>query len=149
MNRRPDASTREKIEPYLPPENELQERFLRAGGPGGQHVNRTETAVQLRFDCHASRWLDAEVCKRLLQLAGRRADQHGVITIEASEHRSQLRNRLAARERLAELIERALQKSKPRRATRPSNAQRRARMEQKKRRSQKLKLRRRPDPREG
>lgn len=146
MNHRPGALSNARIEPFLPPEAELQERFLRAGGPGGQHVNRTETAVQLRFDCRASAWLNAETCERLLKIAGRRADRHGVITIEASEFRSQLRNRLAARERLAELIEQAQQKPKPRRATTPSKAQRKARMEQKKRRSQALKLRRRPNP---
>lgn len=149
MNQRPGALSNARIEPYLPPESELQERFLRAGGPGGQHVNRTETAVQLRFDCRTSTWLDAETRERLLQIAGRRVDRSGVITIEASEFRSQLRNRLAARERLAELIRQAQQKPKTRRATKPSTAQRRARLEQKKRRSQALKLRRRPDPGDG
>ncbi|MEM7053054.1 MAG: alternative ribosome rescue aminoacyl-tRNA hydrolase ArfB [Pseudomonadota bacterium] len=134
-----------KFDRYLPPESELNERFLRSSGPGGQHVNRTESAVQLRFDSRASQWLNHEVLDRLLMLAGQRADQHGVITIESSEHRSQLRNRQAARSRLAELIEQAHRKPKPRRATAPSAAQRRARLDEKKRRSQRLKLRRKPD----
>ena len=134
-----------KFERFLPPEQELRERFIRSSGPGGQHVNRSETAVQLRFDSHNSQWLNADIQQRLLVLAGQRADQQGVITIEASEHRSQLRNRQAARRRLAELIQRAHDKPKARRKTTPSAAQRRARLEQKKRRSQTLQMRRKPN----
>ena len=107
---------------FLPPENELEERFILAGGPGGQHVNRTETAVQLRFDAAGSDFLDDTVRARLLKLAGSRADKNGVITIEARGHRSQHRNRADARERLARLIERAHEAPKPRRKTRPSRA---------------------------
>ena len=96
----------------LPPENELEERFILAGGPGGQHVNRTETGVQLRYDVVNSDFLSQPVKIRLLELAGHRADNEGVITIEAKSHRSQHRNREEARERLAELIEKALEKEK-------------------------------------
>lgn len=119
---------------YLPPEHELDERFILAGGPGGQHVNRTETAVQLRFDAANSDFIDDAVRRRLLKLAGKRANSDGVITIEARRFRSQHRNRADARERLARLIEKAHQAPKKRRKTRPSRAAKaRARKEQKRR----------------
>lgn len=107
---------------YLPPENELDEKFILTGGPGGQHVNRTETGVQLRYDVLNSDFLPQPVKIRLLDLAGRRADTDGVITIEAKSHRSQHRNREEARERLAELIEKAHHKPKKRIPTRPSRS---------------------------
>ena len=106
----------------LPPENELEEQFILAGGPGGQHVNRTESGVQLRYDVLNSDFLSPPVKIRLLDLAGRRADTNGVITIEAKSHRSQHRNREEARERLAELIEKAHYKPKKRIPTRPSRS---------------------------
>lgn len=108
--------------PYLPPEDELEERFVLAGGPGGQHVNRTETAVQLRFDAANSEFVSDTVRARLLKLAGNRVDKKGVILIEARRFRSQHRNRVDARERLAKLIERAHQAPKKRKKTRPSRS---------------------------
>ena len=120
--------------PFLPPEVELHEQFVLAGGPGGQHVNRTESAVQLRFNVIDSPGLSAEVKQRLLQLAGHRADARGVITIEARSHRSQYRNREEARKRLAELIERAHRRPKRRIPTKPSKGVKRRRLEGKRHR---------------
>lgn len=113
----------------------MQERFILTGGPGGQHVNRTETGVQLRFDPHASATLSAPIVKRLIDLAGSRADSAGVITIEAREHRSQHRNRQAARERLAALIERAHEVPKKRVPTRPTRSAKKKRLKAKRRRA--------------
>jgi ribosome-associated protein len=120
---------------FRPPENELSEKFILTGGPGGQHVNRTETGVQLRFDVPASSFLAEAVKERLLKLAGRRADSAGVITIEARSHRSQHRNREDARERLAALIERAHREPRKRVATRPSRAAKERRLEAKRHRA--------------
>ena len=113
---------------FRPPENELSEKFILTGGPGGQHVNRTESGVQLRFDVPASSFLDEAVKARLLKLAGRRADSAGVITIEARTYRSQHRNREDARQRLAALIERAHHEPRKRIATRPSGASKQKRL---------------------
>jgi ribosome-associated protein len=107
---------------FLPPEEELDERFILTGGPGGQHVNRTETGVQLRFDAAHTEFIDDAVRARLLKLAGRRVNKDGVITIEARRFRSQHRNRVDARERLARLIEQAHQAPKKRKKTVPSRA---------------------------
>jgi len=109
------------------PESALSERFIRSPGPGGQNVNMVETAVQLRFDTSASS-LPAEVRERLLQLAGRRADGAGVITIEAHRFRTRERNRADARERLASLVRQALQRPRRRIATQPSRAERERRL---------------------
>lgn len=107
---------------FLPPEEELDERFILTGGPGGQHVNRTETGVQLRFDAAHTEFIDDAVRSRLLKLAGKRVNKDGVITIEARRFRSQHRNRADARERLARLIEEAHQAPKKRKKTQPSRA---------------------------
>lgn len=100
-------------------EREIEERFLRASGPGGQHVNKTESAVQLRFDVARSA-LDPAVKQRLARLAGSRMTKDGVLLIQADNQRSQERNRAEARERLRRLIERALTPPKPRKKSRPS-----------------------------
>lgn len=121
---------------FRPPENELSEKFILTGGPGGQHVNRTATGVQLRFDVPASASLSEPVKQRLLQLAGRRADSAGVVTIEARRYRSQLRNREDARARLVALIERALCEPRSRIATRPPRASRTRRLEAKRHRGE-------------
>lgn len=120
---------------YLPPEHELEERFIRAGGPGGQHVNRTESGVQLRFDPGTSGFLPEAVARRLVRLAGRRVSKAGVITIEATEHKSQHRNREQARTRLAELIEKAYRRPRKRVKTRPTRAARKKRLRAKRHRA--------------
>lgn len=120
---------------WLPPESELEEKFVLTGGPGGQHVNRTETGVQLRFDVSASSFLAPAVKARLIDLAGRRADSSGVIMIEARSSRSQYRNREQARIRLAELIEKASKKPRKRLKTRPTRAAKKKRLRAKRHRA--------------
>jgi len=111
-------------------ESELDERFVRASGPGGQNVNKVATAVELRFDLSGSS-LPEEVKARLSALAGRRLGTDGILLIDSREHRTQSRNRAAARERLRELLRRAAEPPKNRRKTRPSRAAREKRMDSK------------------
>jgi ribosome-associated protein len=117
-------------------DSELEERFVRASGPGGQHVNKVSTAVQLRFDAAQSRALSDDVRARLYALAGNRVTDEGVLVIDARAHRTQVQNREDARERLADLIRRALVRPKRRRKTRPGVAAKQRRLESKKRRSE-------------
>jgi ribosome-associated protein len=116
-------------------DREVEERFVRASGPGGQNVNKVSTAVQLRFDVNGSS-LPNEVKTRLITLAGSRMTTEGVLVIDAREHRTQAQNREAARERLVELIARATHKPKKRRATKPSKAAKEKRLVSKKRRGE-------------
>ena len=116
-------------------EREVDERFVRASGPGGQNVNKVSTAVQLRFDVHASS-LPEDVKTRLIAASGSRMTMDGVLVIDAREHRTQAQNREAARQRLIDLIARAAAKPKPRRATRPGKAARESRLASKKRRAE-------------
>ena len=116
-------------------ESELEERFIRASGPGGQNVNKLASAVQLRFDVRRSPSLPDDVRARLERLAGSRLTRDGVLVIDAHRHRTQARNRQDARERLVDLIQRAAVTPRPRRATKPTAGARERRLESKKRRS--------------
>ncbi len=126
------------------PESELVWRFSRSSGPGGQGVNTTESRVELSYDVDRSTALGPTLRARALaRLAERLVD--GVLTVSASEHRSQLRNREAAERRLAEIMTQAIAPPpRRRRPTKPSRAARARRVEQKKRRSETKRLRRRP-----
>ena len=115
-------------------ERELEERFIRASGPGGQNVNKLATAVQLRFDVRHSPSLPAQVRTRLERLAGRRLTRDGVLVISAQRHRTQERNRQDALERLIALIQRAAVAPVPRRPTKPTAGARERRLQSKKHR---------------
>jgi ribosome-associated protein len=116
-------------------ESELEERFVRASGPGGQNVNKVASAVELRFDASTSAVLDDEVRERLQRIAGSRMTADGVIVIDARRFRTQAQNREDARERLAEMIRAALTRPKRRRKTRPTAASRERRIQTKRRRA--------------
>ena len=115
---------------------ELVESFTRASGPGGQHVNTTDSAVLLRFDVVASPGLPDAVKHRLAVLAGSRLNKEGVLTLRADASRSQEMNRREVRERLFELIREATIVPKKRRATKPTKASQVRRVDAKKGRSQ-------------
>ena len=123
-------------------ESELQFQFVRSSGPGGQNVNKTSTAVQLRFDVRNSASLPEGVRARLIRLCGQRLNAEGTLIIEARRHRTQKQNRKEAIERLVELVARAAERPRVRLKTRPSRAAREKRLGAKQSRSRTKKQRR-------
>lgn len=118
------------------PEAELTESFMRASGPGGQHVNRADSAVELRFDIAASPSLPEPVRARALQRRDKRLTQDGVVVIKAQRFRDQARNREDARQRLVTLLAAAASPPKKRIPTRPTRASRKRRLDDKHRRGE-------------
>ena len=121
-------------------DDEVQERFVRSSGPGGQNVNKVASAVELRFDV-AKSTLPADVKERLLALAGNRITAEGVLLIDSREHRTQVQNREAARARLVALLQHAARRPKKRRPSKPGAAAREKRLRSKKHRGEIKELR--------
>lgn len=122
-------------------EDEIEMDFIRSSGPGGRHVNKVSTAVQLRFDVDGCSTLMEEVKDRLRKIARNRVSMEGVLIIEAKRYRSQDRNRRDALERLKKLILRASKKPKKRKRTKPGRAADERRLKEKREQSEKKKFR--------
>jgi ribosome-associated protein len=128
---------------YVVPEHELEFRASRAGGPGGQHVNKASTRIEVLWDVVRSPSLDDDRRGRILAALASRIDAAGVLRVVAAERRSQLRNRQAAWERLQALVDRALYRPPTRKPTRPPRAAKERRIKLKRHRGEAKKLRRR------
>lgn len=128
---------------FTVPPDEIEFRASRASGPGGQHVNRSATRVEARWNVKRSTVLTQEQRRRILSKLKGRIDSRGVLRVVADERRSQFRNRAAATERLNDLVREALARPRPRKKTRPPAAAIERRLEEKRRRSD-TKRRRRP-----
>ena len=124
---------------------ELTESFTRSSGPGGQHVNKTSSAVELRFEAARSPSLTPAIKSRLKRLAGRRWTKDGAVVVTAEAHRSQLMNRELAQEKLIGLVREALKVPKRRVQTKPTLGSKRRRLDGKTRRGEVKKLRRKVD----
>ena len=122
-------------------DSEIEERFVRASGPGGQNGNKVASAVELRFDVGKST-LPAEIKDRLLALAGNRITADGVLLIDSREHRTQAQNRDAARARLVALLQHAARRPKKRKPSKPTASARERRIHSKKHRGEVKELRR-------
>ncbi len=131
------------------PASDLTWTAVRASGAGGQHVNKTATQVELRFDVEGTRALSPSVKARLRGIAGPRVDGHGRILIESQDTRSQARNLEDARQKLAELVRAALIVPKTRRPTKPSKAAKRRTLQSKAKRAEIKRARRRVRPDDG
>lgn len=131
---------------FVIPDNEIEEQFVQASGPGGQNVNKVASAVQLRFDIDASTTLPEAAKGRLQKLAHNQITKEGVLIIEAKSHRTQGRNRRAALEKFAKLIRKSLKSPRKRKKTKPTRASQERRLENKRIRARKKKLRKSPPP---
>ncbi|RME72904.1 MAG: aminoacyl-tRNA hydrolase [Planctomycetota bacterium] len=132
--------------PFAIPPSELHCKAVHSGGPGGQHVNKANTKVQLLWDLERSQLLDPEQKARLRERLAHRIDRHGMLHVASQRFRSQHQNREDALARLHQLVAEALKPVPERRATRPSRGSHRRRLEHKSRRARIKKLRRRPGP---
>ena len=127
-------------------ESEVKESFMRSSGPGGQHVNKVATAVQLRFNAKTSGNISKEVYNRLRTIAGSKLTENGNLIIVSRVHRSQIQNRQVALDKLISLLQQAAKKPKRRKKTRPSRASVEKRLRNKRLQSEKKKSRRNIDP---
>ncbi len=126
------------------PAADLEIRVARSSGPGGQHVNTTDSKVELRFDLEGTTALDEVLKGRIREALGNRITKDGVLVLQSNEHRSQHRNREAARDRMRNLLTDAIEPPRQRHRTKPSRGAKRRRLEDKKQRGQTKKLRQTP-----